>query len=193
MAMTLCCVAAAQSADDILRGAASKVSAAPSVEVMFTLSGNPSPVQGNAVISGGKFTLSTPGLKVWYDGNTQWTLLESTSEVSMTEPTAGELMETNPFAILSNYRQQYKARRLHDISGRKRVELTPLPGKNTEICRVVITVGQDGWPSAVEVSFSGDRVVSATVDHLTTGTEKPASAFRFIQREYPEVEIIDLR
>ncbi|MCM1441428.1 MAG: hypothetical protein NC131_19810 [Roseburia sp.] len=185
--------ATAQSADDILRATAAKIAQSPSVEVQFTITAGAEPVEGSAVLAGGYFTLSTPMLRVWFDGLTQWTMLTQTGEVSITEPTPDELMESNPFAILRNYGNRYRARRLSDVSGRKRVELTPLAGTDTDIERAILLVNGQGWPAAAEVHYKGNRTVAAAVDHISAGGAKPQSAFRFDPARYPASEIIDLR
>lgn len=183
----------AQSAGEILRAAASKISSAPSVEAQFTVNGADGPVQGSAVVSGAYFALTTPVVRVWYDGRTQWTMLCSTGEVSITEPTQEEVMETNPFAILRHYDRQYSVRRLSDASGRKRVELTPLSNSSVDIERAIILVGPDGWPSGVEIHFKDGRTLGAAIDHISAGGSKPVSAFRFNPALTPASEIVDLR
>lgn len=194
LAALLTAVAAmAQSAAELMRGVSAKLSQAPSVEVQFTINGTDGPMEGSAVLSGAYFTLTTPVLRVWFDGHTQWTMLSSTQEVSITEPTADEVMESNPFAILRDYASRYSVRRLPDVAGRKRVELKPLQTTDTEIERAVIIIGADGWPVGAEVHFEGNRMLGAAVDHISAGAAKPQSAFRYNPALYPAAEIIDLR
>lgn len=107
-------VSAATSASDILAAMRSKMVSAKAVEIMFTIPGNDGSVQGNAILSGASFVFHTPQMSVWYDGKTQWTFLNSSKEVSITEPTAEELSASTPFAILNSYHESYKARRLSD-------------------------------------------------------------------------------
>ena len=183
----------AQTADRLMRGVAEKVSSSPSVELQFTINGSDGPVQGSAVLSGAYFTLSTPIVKVWYDGLTQWTMLCSTQEVSITEPTAEELMESNPFAILRSYASRYSVRKLSDVGVSRRVELTPLHGVDTDIQRVIVLIGADGWPTGAEVRYGDNRVIGASIDHISSGTAKPQSSFRYNAALNPASEIIDLR
>ncbi len=198
IAVALCMLAFAAgartlSADDIISGAAAKFAAAPSVEAQFTIRDSGNPVQGSIIIAGGKFTITTPVLEVWYDGTTQWTLLRSSSEVNVTEPTADELMESNPFAILRNYSSRYKARRLPDSQGCKRVELTPLHPSDTEIAKAIISIGSNGWPTGCDVTLNDGRTISCSIDHIGVAAAKPASVFRFDSSRNPDIEIIDLR
>lgn len=185
-------VCATDSAADILRALARKMAAAPSVEAAFTVRGGEGPVQGSIVMAGAKFALTTPALSVWYDGNDQWTLLDSNSEVNITTPTADELMQCNPFSVINNYSGHYRARRLSDSNGRKRVELTPLDA-GTGLAKVIVFVAADGWPAAVDIVFDDGRSVTATVDHIAAGPAKPMKAFRFDPALYPAVSVVDLR
>lgn len=174
----------------LMEAMARKMSA-PSVQAQFTVTAEGSDMQGHITISGARFSLDSPGVKVWYNGTDQWSFLPSSGEVSLTSPSAEELLSTNPFAILRDYASAYSVRRIADKAGKKRVELTPKsPG---EIARVRITVGTDSWPAAAEVTFDDGRTVSLTVDHIQAGAAVPASSFTFNPARFPGVEVIDLR
>ncbi len=42
--------------------------------------------EGTIQMKGNKFHYSTPDMKVWFDGKTQWTYMEQTEEVNVTTP-----------------------------------------------------------------------------------------------------------
>lgn len=186
-------VSAATSASDILAAMRSKMVSAKAVEIMFTIPGNDGSVQGNAILSGASFVFHTPQMSVWYDGKTQWTFLNSSKEVSITEPTAEELSASTPFAILNSYHESYKARRLSDSAGRYRVELTPVT-KASGISKIIIFCDiKTKWPSAVAITFDDNRRIDLTVDSVKAVAAVPASTFRYDAKRYPASEIIDLR
>ena len=191
-AVALLPAVAGETAADILRALAHKMGSAPAVEASFTVSGGDSPVQGSIIMAGAKFAMTTPVLSVWYDGNDQWTMLESTGEVNITTPTRDELMQCNPFSVINNYHGHYTARRLADSNGRRRVELTPVEA-GTGLDKVVVFVGADGWPAAVHLVFDDGRSVAAAVDHITATAAKPMTAFRFNAALHPAISIVDLR
>ncbi len=182
----------AQSADDILSAAVARIAQAPAVEAQFTVQAGDGPVQGTILISGQKYAVATPAMSVWYDGHTQWTQMHSTTEVCISEPTADEVMESNPFAILSNYSRNFRCRRLADVDGRKRVELTPL-SPDSDIRKAIITVGPDGWVAGAQIVYDDGRGVSAAVDRIGAVRQQPLSAFRYDRATHPASEIIDLR
>lgn len=182
-----------ESAASILSSLRTKMASASAVEAVFTINGGSGPVQGSVILSGARYTMTTPQMSVWYDGRTQWTLLENTAEVSITEPTADELMASNPFAILSDHQRHYTARRLSDSSGRYRVELVPRD-KNSVIKRYVIFVDRNtGWPGALTAEFDDGRRIEVVIDNISAAKSKDARTFVFDPRKHPATEIIDLR
>ena len=136
--------------------------------------------------------VATPAMSVWYDGHTQWTQMHSTTEVCISEPTADEVMESNPFAILSNYSRNFRCRRLADVDGRRRVELTPV-SPDSDIRKAIISVGPDGWVAGAQIVYDDGRSVSAAVDRIGAVRQQPLSAFRYDRATHPASEIIDLR
>lgn len=185
--------AAGGDAATILKQVRVRMAASPSVEATFTINGGDGPVQGNASMAADKYFMTTPVLTVWYDGRTQWTFLKSSGEVSITEPTADELMESNPFAILSSPSDRYTLRMLGDSQGRKRVEMTPKSGLSG-ISKIVLFVDPTThYPAAIVVNFDDGRAVDVVIDNITAAKAKPVSAFRYDSKRFPASEIIDLR
>lgn len=165
---------------------------APSVEAVYTISAPSGKVQGSATLAGKRFMVSTPEMSVWFDGKTQWVLYTSTNEVNVTEPTAAEVMASNPLAILADTGAHFKARRLTDVYGNRRVELIPTDAAAT-ITKYVVTVDRQGWPAALAVYFDGGKSMALTIDRIAPSTAKAASAFSFPSAKFPGVEIVDLR
>lgn len=185
--------AATGDAATLLKQVSAKMAASPSVEATFTINGGDGPVQGNASMAADKYFMTTPVLTVWYDGRTQWTFLKSSGEVSITEPTVDELMESNPFAILSSPADRYTLRMLGDSQGRKRVEMTPKSGLSG-ISKIVLFVDPSThYPAAIVVNFDDGRAVDVVIDNITAAKAKPVGAFRYDSKRFPASEIIDLR
>lgn len=59
---------------------------------------------GKAILRADKFFLEMDELMVWFDGKTQWTYMMNADEVTITEPDAEELAQTNPITIISAFR-----------------------------------------------------------------------------------------
>lgn len=167
--------------------------AKPAVEAQFTINGVDGHVQGSAIMAGTAFAFTTPQVDVWFDGRTQWVLLHSTGEVSITEPTADELATTNPFVVLSAYDTHYTCRLLPDSNGRYRVELIPRDADSGISAITVTTDNTLKWPQAIVIDLDGGQKIEMTIDRIA-GRAKPAdTAFRYDPRLHPASEIIDLR
>ena len=194
MAAAFLSAAAADSADAILRRASAAVKAAPSVEAAFVIAGADGPVRGTLTVAGSKFALLTPQMGVWFDGRTQWTLMRENGELSITEPTVSELMESNPFTIINHYANYYKARRIADRNGDFRVELTPVATSGSPISRAVIQIRKsDNLPCGVDVTFSNGSAIKVGTEKVAVGRRHPDAFFRHDKKKYPANEIVDLR
>ena len=56
---------------------------------------------GTLLLKGNQFYLNSGGIQSWFDGKTQWSYLESSEEVNVSNPTPEELQTINPYALLS--------------------------------------------------------------------------------------------
>ncbi len=182
---------AAESASTILASVRKKMLATPGVEALFTINGESGPSQGRIDMQGKAFALTTPAVSVWYDGKTQWTLVHSSNEVSITEPEPDEV--STMFPILSDPESHYTSRRLSDIRGKRRVELVP-KNKELGIKRYVVHIDPaTSWPTAIVAEFEGGRRMDIVVDSMKGLPKREVSLFRYDTKKFPAMEIIDLR
>lgn len=183
---------AATSAAQIMAAVKANFTSSAAVEALFTINGGDGAVQGSVQIAGTRFNMSTPQLHVWYDGKTQWTYINSTNEVSISEPTAEELTAANPFAVLSDYARYYNCRKLIELNGLQRIELTPKT-KDSGISRVVLCIDKKNWPAVLTIVFDDSRTVVVDIDSIKGRNALPANSFRYDSKLHPAAEIIDLR
>lgn len=180
-------------ANEILNNASEKYQKDGSISAQFTLSGVGNPTEGEIVISGDKFFLSTPQLSIWYNGRTQWTYSADTNEVNITEPTVEELQQVNPFAIINSFRMQYNAILLKSANSLYRIQLIPLKAENTNINKAIVTLNSTTlYPTEIALTIDKNIV---TIKTINIKTIKSAShqTFVFDKKKYPNAEIIDLR
>ena len=182
---------AVETASQIIAKCAAKVSAAPSLKLKFTLQYGDKSSPCDITVAKQKYRLSSPEMEVWYDGNTQWTYAVAQRELSITEPTADELLECNPFAILNHYAKVYTCRRLSGNGND--IELTAKSSAST-VRKAVVTVDPKTYmPQKLVVTLSNGRTFSAVVGTVTTGKNLPASYFTYDKAKYPASETVDLR
>ncbi len=190
---TIVCKAASDTAENVLNRAAKDLSSAPSVEVTYTLSGaDGASGKGSLVIAGERFHIVMPEVQIWYDGNTQWVYNSDTQEVSITEPTAEELQQINPFVIINRFRSAYQAKLLSDKPTLKKVRLTALSPR-ADILQADLTLDASYHPVEIDLTLANHSKMTVKITRFTTGKSLPISEFRFDGAKFPSAEVIDLR
>lgn len=184
-------VSAVETAAQILSKCAAKVNGAPSLTMQFRLEFNGGHSDCTMTLAKEKYRLSASEMEVWYDGTTQWTYANANKELSITEPTADELLECNPFTILNGFSKIYDCRRLKGPD--YEIELTSKV-KGSAVRKAVVTINTKTYlPTKLVVTLANGRTFSATVTSSSIGKAVPASTFIYNKAKFPAKEIVDLR
>ncbi len=186
-------IAASPLAEQILDKTAKAMTSAKSVTVKFgyTAGGNHS--NGSMTMSGKKFTFNLGNIAVWYNGTLQWALNRSDNEVTLTKPTAAEVVESNPFAILTSYKQRYTPSLTKKAKSEYIVTLRPKK-RGGQITTATIRINAANYyPAALTLRLSDESSVSVSVTSVSSGAALPATYFQYDTRSNPKVELIDLR
>lgn len=192
--VTFTASAARPSAASLMADCAAAVSKSDAVSVEFAIDGNDGhPLPGALTMKGKAFAMVLPGMKMWFDGKTQWTLLESNNEVSITAPTDEELLESNPFVLLSNYSKLYDVRLEQSTDSRyHRIRLSPKT--ESPVSYAILTVDVTSkLPGAAEINFKNGQRLRATVTAIRPISNPGKGAFTFHADDYRGMEIVDLR
>lgn len=190
--MTLICnVIAAQSAKTVLDKTAAVVSNKDGVSAGFKITdGQYGNLSGTIAVKGQKFQASTPQVNVWFDGKTLWTLMKSSNEVNVSNPTASELAAINPYNFINIYRSGYKYD-MKTVGKEFQVHLTATD-KSRKIQEMYINVNKSSYvPSQVKM-LRGGKWSTITISNFKKASLSD-SQFRFNPKSYPDAEIIDLR
>ncbi|MDO4309155.1 MAG: LolA-like putative outer membrane lipoprotein chaperone [Prevotella sp.] len=190
--MTLICnVIAAQSAKTVLDKTAAVVSNKDGVSAGFKITdGQYGNLSGTIAVKGQKFQASTPQVNVWFDGKTLWTLMKSSNEVNVSNPTANELAAINPYNFINIYRSGYKYD-MKTVGKEFQVHLTATD-KSRKIQEMYINVNKSSYvPSQVKM-LRGGKWSTITISNFKKASLSD-SQFRFNPKSYPDAEIIDLR
>lgn len=155
----------------------------------FSISGKNGSASGTISIKGNKFCASTPQVKVWYDGKTQWTYLKSSDEVNISTPTEAQQQSMNPYKFINIYKNGFKLS-MKNVTDGWQIHLYATDQKRT-IKEMYVTINKNYSPVTIKMRQS-DGWTTIKV----TGF-KPANladtTFRFNAKDYPTAEIIDLR
>ena len=185
--------AAAPSAAEVVRKASAKLKSLPGLQADFSIRHNAGVMDGSILLSGNRFVVVTPEVSTWFDGKTQWAYSSAIGEVNVSEPTAEELAQINPLAIISSVQTGYDCRRLASPQGTDRLEFTPRKG-DSDYQKIVITLDSATLlPKAFDITTSDRNVMKITLGSVKECTRPADDRFRFSPALYPGVEIVDLR
>ncbi len=184
---------AVETASRILNSSANRIKSAKSLVASYVITADGHKQDGIMTISGERFTISSPQMVSWYDGKTQWTYTSHTGEVNITEPTAEELQQINPFAIIRSFSNNYKAQQLKSPAGTKKIRLTALSPKS-DIKTVILTLNAKTlYPTRIDLTMGNRQSVAIQISAVEEGPTLPAANFRFDAKKYPGVQVVDLR
>lgn len=153
--------------------------------------------KGLVYMKGSKYRVNIPGQEIYSDGNNIWTYDKSANEVQLTkfDPSSNTI---TPQKMFTNF---YDKDFLYKLDGETKqgkktiqeIELTPVD-KTKTFFKVLVDIDK---PSKNIVSTkvfekNGNRYIY-TVTSLKTNTSLPESLFVFNSKNYPNVEVVDLR
>jgi outer membrane lipoprotein-sorting protein len=161
-----------------------RINAAPALSATFTIDGH----SGKMTMAGQMFTFECNGMRVYFDGKTQWTHSIADREVTIVEPTASELAEVNPLVILGSINKVFAATKVNSGT----VRLTPKKGKKSDIAELLVTFNSAGtWPTAINMVATGGTVKIQSLKFTTSKTKPQRSAFQY--KATKGVTVNDLR
>lgn len=151
--------------------------------------------QGTLLLKGDRFYLSSGGIQSWFDGKTQWSYLEDSEEVNVSNPTPEELQTINPYALLSIYKNgyNYKYAGMKSRNGKQGYEVILTPEKKQDITAITLFVSKTYQPIYIKVEQSNKSVNEIMVNSYQTHQPLDNATFTFDKKKFPNAEVIDLR
>ena len=153
----------------------------------------------NGVVNmkGSKYRISVPGQEIYSDGTNIWTYDKSANEVQITQFDASANSIT-PQKMFTNF---YDKDFLYKLNGETKkgsktlqeIELTPVD-KTKSFFKVLVDIDKNSKSIISTEIFqkTGDRYVY-TITSLKINSNLPDGLFVFNAKNYPKVEVIDLR
>lgn len=177
-------------AREILDKTANALQQAGGIHATFGGTGN-----GTLLLKGNQFYLNSGGIQSWFDGKTQWSYLESSEEVNVSNPTPEELQTINPYALLSIYKNgyNYKYAGAKSRNGRQGFEVILTPEKIQDITSITLFVSQTYQPLYIKVEQSNKSANEIIVTSYQTNQPLDNAMFKFDKKKFPNAEVIDLR
>ena len=192
--MVALCVGAASSGGALLQRCAAKIKSAPSLSVTYTVSADGNTAKGLLVLQGEMFTISTSGMVSWYDGKSQWTYSDQIGEVNVISPTAEEVQQINPFAIVKSFSSSYSSEQVKSSSAGVTTLRLTANNRKSDISSADVTINDKTlYPTRIVLTMSNRQKVTINIKNVKAGGKLPVSNFRFDVKRYPNVQVIDLR
>lgn len=183
-----------QSAPAILEKTVGKVAGAGSISCDFTISSSEGSGSASFVSSGRKFRLKAPGATTWFDGKNMWTANERTHEVTLVEPSAQELKESNPFEYLSSYKSDYNVYFSKRKEAKYHLILLNPKRKGGEIKAVEIDINKSTMlPEKFIIRDRNDKITKVSISSLSLKKDAGKESFKCPVESMPDYEVIDLR
>lgn len=191
----------AQTARQVLDQTASKLKNSGGIEAsfegtQFKGTHETGTANGHIQVQGNKFKIASNALTTWFDGRTQWTLMNGSDEVNVSNPTAAELQQVNPYTFINLYKSGYNLKLANTTyHGKACHEVRMQAQKHTNGIQLVIAVidKRTQLPYSIRMKDNKGEWTRIRVNGLRTHQHWADSNFKFNQKNHPGIEVIDLR
>lgn len=197
-------VAAPSRADErskaLLSALASEMAGYKSYEIEFTSSmkGEFDDLDGRAVVSGDRYWMSTPGMEIFFDGESIWTYSHDIKQVVREKPRTGTNLLDNPVRFFKLYDEDFT----HTYRGRatwngRQVDVVELkPKKSGEDYKSMLLRLDASTHRPLSLSYDvegSSAPLEITVRKLTPDVPVSDARFTFDRRAHKDVEVVDFR
>ena len=160
--------------------------------VKITFNGN---ATGTLLLQGSNFFLDSNGVQSWFNGTTQWSYVPSNEEVTVSNPSAEEILTINPYSILLDYKKSYNYQFIGTKSIHKEevYEIKLTPKMQTDVKSITFCVNKSYQPSFILVLLADGNETRFWVTSYKEKMNYELNAFEYPKDKYPNAEIIDLR
>lgn len=182
----------------ILDAMSNKYKAMKSFKATFTYSPEGGrDMKGDATVMGTKFRLKMAGQEIFNDGKTMATYIKETNEVNLQDFDPNEVGDLNPTRIYTAYKTGFKYTFLKESTEAGQVyelvELIPTT-KTSQVSKVQIKVNKkDKSIKSWKITQKNGQNVTYRVDNFQPNVQVTDAFFAFNSKQYPGVEVVDLR
>lgn len=152
---------------------------------------------GQATLKGNKFKMEVTDGITWFDGKTQWVYAKGSDEVNISNPTNEELAAVSPIVLLNIYKNGFNLKYIGDLKENGKtvssIELTPQNSKS-EYSKMVVNIDK-ATNMLTSIRLTGKNKINnhLVIKKIQSNKNITDNTFTFNKKEYPKVEIIDLR
>lgn len=180
----------------LLDEATNKLRQNQGIQAAFVISSEQIEANVTLYMDNNRFVIAMEGMKIWFDGETQWTYMDNTQEVTVSNPTPEELVLLNPYSLLESYQTgydislmgNYQSKTFYEVRMKAQTEAQPYQQVSVMLNKRTM------HPIRIKYKTQGineEAVVMITEYH--TKKQYTDDFFQFNPAEYPQAEVIDLR
>ncbi|MDR2917499.1 MAG: outer membrane lipoprotein carrier protein LolA [Tannerella sp.] len=156
-------------------------------------SGTSESFEGTILMKKNKFVLTTPDMKTWFNGTTQWTY--RSGEVNVVTPSGSELRFLNPMLLLQDYKKDFNALYIGEstsANAKMAYDIALTPKKKDDIEKIEVQIEKStSLPVKLVVTMRNNMYNTITIKSIEANNP-PDGIFTFPKAEYPDVEIFEL-
>ena len=150
---------------------------------------------GTVYMKGTKYRISVTGQEIYSDGSTIWTYDKSSKEVTISkiDPSANSITPQKLFTNFYDKDFLYKLNGNVPVNGKQmqEIELTPID-KTKAFHKVLVYIDNSVINTTKVFEKTGNRY-TYSVSNMSTNGNIPDATFAFDAKQYPGVEVVDLR
>lgn len=191
-----------QNAKTLLDNASAAYTKAGGVNATFTLNTEDTRKKvtyshdGTALMKGNMFKIEIPDGITWFDGKTQWVYVKGGDEVNVSNPSGEELAGISPSVFLNIYKTGFKLNYKGEKkeNGKTSYLIEMVPQKKNEYSKILVYIDKSTNLFNKVSLFSRDGInTHLTIRKLQVNQAYSNGIFAFDKKQYPGVEIVDLR
>lgn len=146
-------------------------------------------------IAGERFTLLTDEMKLWCDGETQWSYISQNNEIYISEPNADDARAFSPLHIMELYKSGFKSE-IDKASSKPYADAVVLTSaaRGNEIKKVSILLDKRiNLPNSMVVEYENGTSAKIVVNTYKQGCKFSVKEFRCREKDFRGAEVVDMR
>lgn len=141
------------------------------------------------------FRVMLNGIETKFDGLTQWVYMSENNEVTISEPTRDELVESNPMMMIEHYYELHRVNMDNEQpDGAFAINFFPKNPKTCDFFKIHFIIDEETYmPREMVMSQRNGDKVTLKWEAFAPIDDCPKSTFTFNVAEYPNVVVNDMR
>ena len=185
------------SAVALLENAIKKIEADAAVQMTFSYSvydaggAQQFSDDGSLKLDGRRYALLLSPMRLWCDGQTQWSYMAQANEVYITDADSEEAQIYNPVYLMGLYKKGYACSM--ESAGDKNI-ITLQVGGDDDFDKVLLTLdAKTSQPVAMQIFVEGQGYTTVDITSYKSGYNFDNRVYTCPLEDFPSAEIVDMR